>query len=70
VCVPGALPQGLKSVRENSSFAPPGLVPFQLLPQGLRHGLHSVAASRLKSVAEFHSNLQQLVLRTPRKLFH
>jgi hypothetical protein len=34
---------------KNSSFAPPGLVPFPLLPQGLRPGLHSVAAPRLKS---------------------
>jgi hypothetical protein len=32
----------------SASFAPPGLVPFPLFPKGLRPGLHSVAASRLR----------------------
>ena len=40
--------QGLKSVRENSSFALSGLAVFPLFTHGLRRGLYSCAASRLK----------------------
>ena len=38
-------------MRNNYSFAPAGLVSVALLPHGLRRGLHSDAASRLKSAA-------------------
>jgi hypothetical protein len=41
--------RGFKSVRENCPFAPSGLVPSHFLPHGLRRGLHSDAASRLKA---------------------
>jgi hypothetical protein len=42
-------PQGLKRVRENSSFAPLGLHHLSTYTHGLRRGLYSYAASRLKS---------------------
>ncbi len=46
------LTQGPKSARENYSFAPPGLLPFPVLPtHGLHRGLHSGAVSRLESRA-------------------
>src|SRR5437660_7308241 len=44
------------------SLSPLGLVPFPLPTHGLRRGLHSDAASRLKSAVELHPNPQQLVL--------
>jgi hypothetical protein len=40
-------PSGLKSVRENCSFAPLGLLISHLPSHGLRRGLHSYAALRL-----------------------
>jgi hypothetical protein len=43
-----------QSVRENYSFAPLGLAPLPLFTQGLRPGLHSFAASRLKPGPSFH----------------
>ena len=49
----GDLRRGLKSVPENSSFAPLGLVHFSRT-NGLRRGLHSFAASRLETAGLFH----------------
>ena len=43
-----AIPQGLESGRENSSFALLGLDHFLLVPRGFRRGLYSFAAPRLK----------------------
>ena len=49
-------------MRENSSYAPLGLADFPLRTHGLRRGLHSYAASRLKPGAEFHGVAETLVL--------
>jgi hypothetical protein len=63
---PRSDPEGkyLRGLRmcESYSFAPPGLVPFPLPTHGLRRGLHSDAASRLKSSAELHRNSYEPVL--------
>jgi len=41
---------------------PSGLVPFPFRAHGSRRGLHSYAASRLKSVVEASKTLEALVL--------
>ena len=51
----------LTSVCENSSFAAPRLLHLPLCTHGLRRGLHSGAASRLKSWTAFHRNNENLV---------
>ena len=57
------MPQGLKSVRENYSFASLGLAHLRLLlTHGSRRGLHSYAVSRLKSEVLFHRAVETLVL--------
>jgi hypothetical protein len=49
-------------VHENCSFALSGLAHFQFATHGLRHGLHSCAASRRKPWMSFHYNNEDLVL--------
>ena len=61
---------GLKSVRENHSFAPSGLVLLPLSSHGSRRGLHSGAASRLKAETLFHQGTRNLVLTHTLKPFH
>ena len=56
------VPRGLKSVRENSSFAPLGLVHFPLAPTAYARGLYSFAASWLETAAFFHPESAKLDL--------
>jgi len=56
------VPRGLKSVRENSSFAPLGLDHFPLAPTAYARGLYSFAASRLETAAFFHPESAKLDL--------
>jgi hypothetical protein len=49
-----------QNVRENCSFAPPGLVPVATSTQGLRPGLHSFAASRLRRAYAAYSTSDTL----------
>ena len=51
----------LKSVGEDRSFPPLGLVPSDF-PHGLRRGLHSYAASRLRRGALFSARRRNFII--------
>ncbi len=53
--------RGLKSARQKFSFAPSGLAHFPRFTHGLRRGLHSCAAARLKRATVFHREGESLV---------